>query len=153
MIALALPALDMPYFAELTRYVVQEAEQLGYTVLVDQTDGLRDREQVVATGVRSHLIDGLILSPVSMGYAELSRVDDEPLVLLGEKVGDGRHRPRRLGQRGRLPGRDRAPAVAGPPRVAAVGYQAGRRPVRCGRGPARRLRGGADRRRAAAGPA
>src|SRR3954451_9765511 len=71
-LALAVPALDMPYFAELTRYVVQEAERLGYTVLVDQTDGLREREHVVVTGIRSHLIDGLILSPVAMGFQELS---------------------------------------------------------------------------------
>ncbi|QWZ09904.1 LacI family transcriptional regulator [Nocardioides panacis] len=88
LIALAVPALDMPYFAELTRFVVQEAELLGWTVLVDQTDGLREREQVVATGLRSHLIDGLILSPVAMDYAELSAVRDEtPMVLLGEKIG------------------------------------------------------------------
>ena len=87
-IALAVPALDMPYFAELTRYVVQEAEVLGYTVLVDQTDGLRAREEIVAAGIRSHLVDGLILSPVSMDHAELSRRGDEtPIVLLGDKVG------------------------------------------------------------------
>jgi DNA-binding LacI/PurR family transcriptional regulator len=89
-IALAVPALDMPYFAELTRCVVQEAEQLGYTVLVDQTDGLREREQLVAAGVRSHLIDGLILSPMAMDHDELTLVRDEtPLVLIGEKVGEG----------------------------------------------------------------
>ena len=125
-IALAVPALDMPYFAELTRCVVQEAEQLGYTVLVDQTDGLRERERLVATGVRSHLIDGLILSPVAMDATELSVLDGEtPIVLLGEKI-------------------DRAPidhvafdnvAAAraatdhvlglGRRRVAAIGYQAG----------------------------
>jgi DNA-binding LacI/PurR family transcriptional regulator len=88
LIALAVPALDMPYFAELARFVVQEAERLGWTVLVDQTDGLRDREQVVARGIRSHLIDGLILSPVAMDHAELSAVRDEtPIVLLGEKTG------------------------------------------------------------------
>ena len=87
-IALAVPALDMPYFAELARCVVNEAEQLGCTVLVDQTDGDRDRERAVASGVRSHLIDGLILSPVAMDYAELSKVrDDTPMVLLGEKIG------------------------------------------------------------------
>lgn len=87
-IALAVPALDMPYFAELTRCVVQEAEQLGYTVLVDQTDGLREREHEVATGVRRHLIDGLVLSPVAMDYDELNRIRDEtPIVLIGEKIG------------------------------------------------------------------
>ena len=42
MIALALPELDNPYFAELTRFVVQAAEERGWTVLVDQTDGLRE---------------------------------------------------------------------------------------------------------------
>jgi DNA-binding LacI/PurR family transcriptional regulator len=85
--ALAVPALDMPYFAELTRYVVQEAETLGYTVLVDQTDGLRERERLIATGVRSHLIDGLILSPMAMDAPELSALGHEtPIVLLGEKI-------------------------------------------------------------------
>jgi DNA-binding LacI/PurR family transcriptional regulator len=87
-IAMAVPALDMPYFAELTRSVVREAERLGYTVLVDQTDGLAERELVVAAGVRSHLIDGLILSPVALDYEELGRDRDEtPIVLLGEKIG------------------------------------------------------------------
>jgi DNA-binding LacI/PurR family transcriptional regulator len=124
--ALAVPALDMPYFAELTRYVVKEAETLGYTVLVDQTDGLRERERVVVTGVRSHLIDGLILSPIAMDAPELGALArGTPIVLLGEKI-------------------DRAPvdhvafdnvAAAraatehlvglGRRRVAAIGYQAG----------------------------
>lgn len=85
--ALAVPALDMPYFAELTRYVVQEAERLGYTVLVDETDGLREREHMIATGVRSHLIDGLILSPIAMDAPDLSALGREtPIVLLGEKI-------------------------------------------------------------------
>ena len=85
--ALAVPALDMPYFAELTRYVVREAEALGYTVLVDQTDGLREREHVIASGVRSHLIDGLILSPIAMNAPELRALGREtPIVLLGEKI-------------------------------------------------------------------
>jgi DNA-binding LacI/PurR family transcriptional regulator len=89
-IALAVPALDMPYFAELTRCIVHEAEQLGYTLLVDQTDGVREREQGVVTGVRSHLIDGLILSPVAMDHDEVTAIRDEtPLVLIGEKLGDG----------------------------------------------------------------
>ena len=47
-IALALPELDIPYFAELARLVVPAAEDRGWTVLIDQTDGLRSREQAVA---------------------------------------------------------------------------------------------------------
>ena len=91
LIALALPELDNPYFAELTRFVVQAAEERGWTVLVDQTDGLRDREQAVSSGFRHHLIDGLILSPVSLDEHDLAgrSPGDTPLVLLGEKLSGG----------------------------------------------------------------
>jgi DNA-binding LacI/PurR family transcriptional regulator len=90
-IALALPELDNPYFAELTGFVVQAAEDMGWTVLVDQTDGLRERELLVASGIRHQLIDGLILSPVALGTEDLvSRgPGDIPLVLLGEKISTG----------------------------------------------------------------
>ncbi len=90
-IALALPELDNPYFAELTRFVVQAAEDFGWTVLVDQTDGRRERELMVSSGFRHHLIDGLILSPVALGEDDLARrsPDDTPVVLLGEKLAAG----------------------------------------------------------------
>jgi DNA-binding LacI/PurR family transcriptional regulator len=90
-IALAVPELDNPYFAELTRFVVEAAEDHGWTVLVDQTDGLADREREVASGFRHHIIDGLILSPASLGGDDLAErgVNDLPLVLLGEKLGTG----------------------------------------------------------------
>ncbi len=125
-IALAVPALDMPYFAELTRCVVQEAEQLGYTVLVDQTDGLRVREEIVATGVRSHLIDGLILSPVAMGYAELSEVGSEtPIVLLGEKIGGADIDHVAFDNVAAARAATEHLLAQGRSRVAAIGYQAG----------------------------
>lgn len=90
LIALAVPALDMPYFAELARAVVEAAGELGWTVLVDQTDGLRERELEVAAGLRGHLIDGLILSPVALEVDELEHTrEDTPLVLLGEKIAGG----------------------------------------------------------------
>lgn len=90
LIALAVPALDMPYFAELARAVVEAAGGLGWTVLVDQTDGLRERELQVASGLRGHLIDGLILSPVALEADELEHSQgDIPLVLLGEKIAGG----------------------------------------------------------------
>ncbi len=90
-IALALPELDNPYFAELARFVVQAAEENGWTVLVDQTDGLRERELLVAAGFRHHLIDGLILSPVALEAEDLTGrgPGDIPLVLLGEKIAEG----------------------------------------------------------------
>ncbi|MFD0660854.1 LacI family DNA-binding transcriptional regulator [Thermocatellispora tengchongensis] len=62
-IALAVPELDIPYFAELARLIVAAAEEHGLTVLIDQTGGSRHREQQVAEGIRDQLIDGLIFSP------------------------------------------------------------------------------------------
>jgi DNA-binding LacI/PurR family transcriptional regulator len=89
-IALALPELDMPYFAELARFVIEVADVHGLTVLVDQTDGLAEREQLVMSGIRGHLIDGLVLSPVATGAEALARwVGQVPIVLLGEKVSHG----------------------------------------------------------------
>ena len=90
-IALALPELDNPYFAELTQFVVQAADERGWTVLVDQTDGRREREQDVSAGFRHHLIDGLILSPVALDEHDLAgrSPTDTPLVLLGEKLTAG----------------------------------------------------------------
>jgi len=93
LVALALPELDNPYFAELTRFVVEAAAERGWTVLVDQTDGLAERERAVASGFRDHLIDGLILSPAAVAREDLEARahDDIPLVLLGEKLGVGPH--------------------------------------------------------------
>ena len=89
-IALALPELDLPYFAELARSVIRCAEAQGWTVLIDQTDGLVEREQLVLDGIRGRLIDGLIFSPIALGAADLeARRDTTPLVLLGERVFDG----------------------------------------------------------------
>jgi DNA-binding LacI/PurR family transcriptional regulator len=89
-IALAVPELGIPYFAELADSVIRAAGAHGWTVLIDQTDGLAEREQLVTAGIRDQLIDGLILSPLAMGREELRRrTDDTPLVLLGERIHDG----------------------------------------------------------------
>lgn len=89
-VALALPELDLPYFAELARCVINAASQRSWTVLIDQTDGLPEREAVVLAGIRDQLIDGLIFSPLSCTAEQLSqRSDDTPMVLLGETVSDG----------------------------------------------------------------
>jgi DNA-binding LacI/PurR family transcriptional regulator len=89
-IALALPWLSSPYFAELTSAVVRIAESKGWTVLIDQTDGLAEREILVIDGIRGHLIDGVIFSPSALGPEEMMRYHGRvPMVLLGERVGVG----------------------------------------------------------------
>jgi len=89
-IALALPELDAPYFAELSRFVIDAAAEQRWLVVIEQTDGSLQRERQVLDGVRDHRVDGVILSPVSIGAEELAaRTDDAALVLLGERIYDG----------------------------------------------------------------
>ncbi len=90
LIALAVPELDIPYFAELAAHLVTAAEQHGWTILVDQTGGDAERERLVMDGFRSQFIDGLIFSPLATGLEQLmERRDTTPMVLLGERVYDG----------------------------------------------------------------
>ncbi|WP_020390549.1 LacI family DNA-binding transcriptional regulator [Kribbella catacumbae] len=91
LIALVLPELDVPYFAELTRAVIEQAAAAGYTVVVDQTDGdpVRERE-LVMRGNRAAMFDGLIFNPLALGSADLrNRSSSTPVVLLGERVVQG----------------------------------------------------------------
>ncbi|MET8230887.1 LacI family DNA-binding transcriptional regulator [Micromonospora sp. NPDC005298] len=88
-IALAVPELDIPYFAELARHVVTAAADYGWTVLIDQTGGGREQERVVASGITDHLIDGLIFSPLALTAEDLASLDGTPMVLLGERVDHG----------------------------------------------------------------
>lgn len=85
LIGLALPELDVPYFAELARLVVEEAAKHGFTVLIDQTNGVREREQLFVSGIRSQLIDALIFTPVALTRKDLRNLQEHvPIVLLGE---------------------------------------------------------------------
>ncbi|MDP9465778.1 MAG: LacI family transcriptional regulator [Actinomycetota bacterium] len=92
-IAVAVPRLDEPYFAELAAAVIGVADEHGCTVLVDQTDGLLEREQLAVAGIRPDLIDGLILSPLALGADDLlaPSAAATPLVLLGERISDTSH--------------------------------------------------------------
>src|SRR3954469_12385308 len=45
-LALALPELDAPYFAELAQHVVEAAGDRGWTVLVDATGGEAEQERL-----------------------------------------------------------------------------------------------------------
>ena len=92
-IAVAVPRLDEPYFAELAAAVIAVADEHGCTVLVEQTDGQLAREQLAVSGVRPDLIDGLILSPLALGADDLRTASrtPPPLVLLGERISDTSH--------------------------------------------------------------
>jgi DNA-binding LacI/PurR family transcriptional regulator len=90
-VALAVPELDNAYFAELATHVITAADRRGWTVLIDQTQGDRAKERVVVSGIRDHLIDGLLFSPLALTGRDLAGRDDRtPMVLLGERIGTGR---------------------------------------------------------------
>lgn len=86
-VALAVPEISSPYFAELAAQFVQQAKEHGWTVLIDETQGAKESERVVLDGIKSHLIDGLIVSPLALSAKEIDqRRDRTPLVLLGERL-------------------------------------------------------------------
>ncbi|SEG98145.1 DNA-binding transcriptional regulator, LacI/PurR family [Nonomuraea solani] len=91
MIALVVPELDVPYFAELAREVITAARARDYVVMIDQTDGDGDRErELLGRESRATMFDGLLLSPLSVTAEELrERGNRIPIVLLGEHIFNG----------------------------------------------------------------
>ena len=86
MIALAVPELSQPYFAELASAIVRAASERSITVMVNQTDGDPENERIITEGIDAPAMDGLILSPLALSAADLEgRRDKTPLVLLGER--------------------------------------------------------------------
>ncbi|MGW8378213.1 LacI family DNA-binding transcriptional regulator [Streptomyces sp. ODS28] len=86
LIALAVPDLAVPYFAELAQHVRLEAARVGLTLLAEETSGSPEEERRLAAGLGSSMLDGVILSPLRVEPAELAEItEDFPLVLLGER--------------------------------------------------------------------
>jgi DNA-binding LacI/PurR family transcriptional regulator len=94
MLALVVPEVDVPYFSELAREVIDAAAVLGYRVMIDQTGYDHERERQLLLGDdRTMLFDGLLFSPL-VTKAELLDMHGStrmPLVLLGEHEFDGRY--------------------------------------------------------------
>lgn len=85
MITVALPEIDVPYFAELARHLVEAAAARGLVVTIEQTGGSLAAERRLVHAREQGVVDGLVMSPVVVGAEELSqRAGGEPLVLLGE---------------------------------------------------------------------
>ncbi|MGH4033470.1 LacI family DNA-binding transcriptional regulator [Actinomycetota bacterium Odt1-20B] len=90
MITLAVPELDVAYFAELAKHVMLEADRRGRTMLLHQTDGVRERELAALHGFDAQFSDGVILSPLSLRPSDLvTRDRGLPVVLLGERPAEG----------------------------------------------------------------
>nr|WP_320781388.1 LacI family DNA-binding transcriptional regulator [Streptomyces sp. CRN 30] len=89
-ITLAVPELDVAYFAELAKYVMAEADRRGRTVLLHRTGAVRERELAALHGFDAQFCDGVILSPLSLRPGDLATHDRRlPVVLLGERPAEG----------------------------------------------------------------
>ncbi|TDE11884.1 LacI family DNA-binding transcriptional regulator [Jiangella asiatica] len=85
-LAIALPELTSPYFAALASELGAAAKRQGLIVLIEETFGEAERERIVLEGLDSHLIDGVIFSPMAMTAADVAeRPSSTPTVLLGER--------------------------------------------------------------------
>ncbi|TDD71234.1 LacI family transcriptional regulator [Jiangella aurantiaca] len=90
LIAVAVPEIGVPYFAELIGHVVQAARERDYTVLIDQTEGRLEAERFVLSGMNPGMVDGILFSPLGIERVEYeNRRDSTPLVLLGERISGG----------------------------------------------------------------
>lgn len=88
-IALAIPDLSNSYFSDLSNAIIAEAAARDQTILIDHTGGERENEALAANGLRPHLIDGLILSPLALELTDLvGGAHAMPIVLLGECLVD-----------------------------------------------------------------
>ena len=81
-IALAIPDLQLSYFAQLSSLIITEAKKLGLRVIVEPTLYSREGELDALHGSQTAMVDGLIYSPLELGPDDAAEVEvDYPLVL------------------------------------------------------------------------
>ncbi|WP_219834532.1 LacI family DNA-binding transcriptional regulator [Paenibacillus sp. R14(2021)] len=72
MIGLLLPDISNPYFAELARNIEDRAQELGYNIVICNTDNHVDKEREYLTFLQQKSVDGILLAtglahPESLG--------------------------------------------------------------------------------------
>lgn len=89
-IGLAIPEVNSPYYGQLAAAIIAAAERYSLRVCIEQTGASRENELDALSLSRNRLYDGLILSTVGMGSADVERLKvDYPVVILGEKIFGG----------------------------------------------------------------
>jgi DNA-binding LacI/PurR family transcriptional regulator len=88
-IALMVPELSIPYFGELAGGIITEAHKHDWSVLIEQTQGLREAERTTLASLGPHMVDGAIISPEALAVADFTQhAPGIPMVLLGEHALD-----------------------------------------------------------------
>lgn len=87
LIALVLPDLREPYFAEFASQFVTTAQTRALTVLIAQTGGARPAELAMMAGEGFPALDGIVMSPLALTPDDVrDRPSGPPLVLIGEQA-------------------------------------------------------------------
>jgi LacI family repressor for deo operon, udp, cdd, tsx, nupC, and nupG len=81
MVALVIPQLAEPYFAQLAQAVIRAAAHRGLSVLIEATEDDAETEKRIMKGALATVADGVLLSA---SQATIEDPPDVPLVLLGE---------------------------------------------------------------------
>ncbi|MGW7538388.1 LacI family DNA-binding transcriptional regulator [Amycolatopsis sp. NPDC054798] len=88
-LALMVPELSIPYFGEMAGLVITAAQRRGWSVLIEQTQGTRDRERATVDSLGPHLVDGALVHPEALEAGDFPDAEGKiPLVLLGEHAVD-----------------------------------------------------------------
>lgn len=83
-LTLAIPEVEIPYFAEISSSMLRAALSHSMDILIDQTDWDRDRELDIVQGSLSRLTDGILLYPSTLTQSDLRGArPGAPLVLFG----------------------------------------------------------------------
>jgi len=89
-IGLAVPEVDRPYFGQLAAEIISAAEKRGMRVVIEQTGATRENELDALFLSRKRMYDGLILSAVGLGAADIDLLRvGYPVVILGERIFQG----------------------------------------------------------------
>ncbi|ROS51427.1 LacI family DNA-binding transcriptional regulator [Frigoribacterium sp. PhB24] len=90
-IALAFPDLSTPYSAEMTHWFVEQAHERGWSIQLEQTGSRPEREGELLSRGKEHLVDGLVLNPITLDASALSSAGTgaaadslPPVVVIGE---------------------------------------------------------------------
>lgn len=87
LLALVVPDLREPYFAEFSAQFVATAERRGFTTLVSQTGGSHARELAMIAGQGLPALDGIIMSPLTLSAKDVSEHRSaSPIVVIGEEA-------------------------------------------------------------------
>ena len=90
-ISLIIPDLRNAYFAELADEVMRAADAKRLSVIIEQSNGDRERELSLLSGPRTSMIDGILYSVLGLEEDDAHLLDniETPMVLLGERIFHG----------------------------------------------------------------